>query len=42
VLKKAEAARVLISLFEHSLSDGEGLEWLRRFNDLGAAVPTFL
>jgi PAS domain S-box-containing protein len=29
-----------ILLLDHSLSDGEGLNWLRRFNELGIGVPT--
>ena len=29
-----------ILLLDHSLSDGEGLTWLRRFNELGIGIPT--
>jgi two-component system NtrC family sensor kinase len=29
-----------ILLLDHSLSDGEGLNWLRRFNELGIGIPT--
>ena len=29
-----------ILLLDHSLSDGEGLSWLRRFNELGIGIPT--
>ena len=29
-----------ILLLNHALPDGAGLQWLRRFNDLGIAVPT--
>jgi PAS domain S-box-containing protein len=29
-----------ILLLDHSLSDGEGLIWLRRFNELGLGIPT--
>jgi len=27
-------------LLDHSLPDGEGLNWLRRFNELGIGIPT--
>lgn len=29
-----------ILLLDHSLSDGMGLNWLRRFNELGIGIPT--
>jgi len=29
-----------ILLLDHVLPDGEGLNWLRRFNELGIAIPT--
>jgi two-component system NtrC family sensor kinase len=29
-----------ILLLDHSLSDGEGLNWLRRFNELSIGIPT--
>ena len=29
-----------ILLLDHSLPDGEGLNWLRRFNELGVGIPT--
>src|SRR5271157_5846839 len=29
-----------ILLLDHTLSDGPGLDWLRRFNALGVGIPT--
>jgi PAS domain S-box-containing protein len=39
-LKKLRDHKFDILLIDHSLSDGEGLEWLRRFNRMGIGVPT--
>ena len=39
-LKKLSEGKFDILLLDHSLTDGEGLEWLRRFNKMGIGVPT--
>jgi PAS domain S-box-containing protein len=39
-LKKLKGDKFDILLLDHSLPDGEGLEWLRRFNKMGIGVPT--
>ncbi|MBA4422853.1 MAG: hypothetical protein C0390_07080 [Syntrophus sp. (in: bacteria)] len=39
-LKKLQSDKFDILLLDHSLPDGEGLEWLRRFNKMGIGVPT--
>lgn len=39
-LKKLQRHKFDILLLDHALSDGEGLEWLRRFNKMGIGVPT--
>jgi DNA-binding NtrC family response regulator len=38
--KKLQDDQFDILLLDHSLHDGEGLEWLRRFNRMGIGVPT--
>jgi PAS domain S-box-containing protein len=39
-LKKLQSEKFDILLLDHSLLDGEGLNWLRRFNELGIGIPT--
>ncbi|MGZ3494543.1 MAG: ATP-binding protein [Thermodesulfobacteriota bacterium] len=39
-LEKLRKERFDILLLDHSLSDGEGLNWLRHFNKLGIGIPT--
>ena len=39
-LEKLQSEKFDILLLDHLLSDGKGLEWLRRFNDLGIDIPT--
>ena len=39
-LEKLRKERFDILLLDHSLSDGDGLSWLRRFNELGIGIPT--
>ncbi len=39
-LKKLQKGKSDILLLDHALSDGDGLEWLRRFNESGIGVPT--
>jgi two-component system NtrC family sensor kinase len=39
-LKKLRKEKFDILLLDHSLSDGDGLNWLRRFNELGIGIPT--
>lgn len=39
-LEKLKKETFDILLLDHSLPDGEGLNWLRRFNDLGIGIPT--
>jgi len=39
-LKRLEGEKYDILLLDHSLPDGDGLEWLRRFNKMGIGIPT--
>ncbi|HUL37600.1 MAG TPA: PAS domain S-box protein [Thermodesulfobacteriota bacterium] len=39
-LTKLQNEKFDILLLDHSLPDGEGLNWLRQFNELGVAIPT--
>jgi two-component system NtrC family sensor kinase len=39
-LEKLQSEKFDILLLDHLLSDGKGLDWLRRFNDLGIDIPT--
>ena len=39
-LKKLTGEKYDILLLDHSLPDGNGLEWLRRFNQMGIGIPT--
>ena len=39
-LKMLQKEKFDILLLDHSLPDGEGLNWLRRFNELGIGIPT--
>jgi PAS domain S-box-containing protein len=39
-LKKLQSEHFDILLLDHTLSDGDGLEWLRRFNELRIGIPT--
>ena len=39
-LKKLQREKFDILLLDHALSDGDGLEWLRRFNELRIGIPT--
>ncbi len=39
-LRMLQGEKFDILLLDHSLSDGEGLSWLRRFNELGIGIPT--
>jgi PAS domain S-box-containing protein len=39
-LKKLQREKFDILLLDHSLPDGEGLNWLRRINELGIGIPT--
>jgi PAS domain S-box-containing protein len=39
-LKKLKRDKFDILLLDYSLPDGEGLEWLRRFNKMGIGIPT--
>jgi PAS domain S-box-containing protein len=39
-LKKLQKEKFDILLLDHALSDGDGLEWLRRFNELRIGIPT--
>lgn len=39
-LKMLQREKFDILVLDHSLSDGEGLNWLRRFNELGIGIPT--
>jgi PAS domain S-box-containing protein len=39
-LKKLQTKQFDILLLDHHLPDGEGLDWLRRFNEVGLAIPT--
>jgi two-component system, NtrC family, sensor kinase len=39
-LKKLQSEKFDILLLDHSLPDGKGLDWLRRYNQMGIGVPT--
>ena len=39
-LQKLQKEKFGILLLDHSLPDGEGLTWLRRFNRMGLGIPT--
>ena len=39
-LKRLKGEKYDILLLDHSLPDGNGLEWLRRFNKMGIGIPT--
>jgi len=39
-LKKLQKEKFDILLLDHTLPDGEGLNWLRRFNESGIGIPT--
>jgi PAS domain S-box-containing protein len=39
-LKKLQSEHFDILLLDHALSDGGGLNWLRRFNEMGIGIPT--
>jgi len=39
-LKKLQKGKFDILLLDHSLPDGEGLNWLRQINELGIGIPT--
>ena len=39
-LQKLRGEKFDILLLDHSLPDGEGLEWLKRFNKMGIGIPT--
>lgn len=39
-LKKLQEEKFDLLLLDHSISNGKGLKWLRRFNEKGIAVPT--
>ena len=39
-LKRLKRDKFDILLLDHSLPDGGGLEWLRRFNQMGIGIPT--
>jgi len=39
-LNKLREGQFHILLLDHSLPDGEGLNWLRQFNQLGVSIPT--
>jgi PAS domain S-box-containing protein len=39
-LKMLQREKFDILLLDHSLPDGEGLNWLRRFHELGIGIPT--
>jgi len=39
-LKKLQGEKFDILLLDHSLPDGSGLKWLRRFNEMGIGIPT--
>ncbi|MBS3919788.1 MAG: PAS domain S-box protein [Deltaproteobacteria bacterium] len=39
-LKKLQDEKFDILLLDHSLPDGSGLTWLRRFNEMGIGIPT--
>ena len=39
-LKKLQSEKFDILLLDHFLPDGKGLNWLRRFNEMGIGIPT--
>jgi PAS domain S-box-containing protein len=39
-LKKLQSEKFDILLLDHSLPDGKGLDWLRRYNETGIGIPT--
>ena len=39
-LEKLRQQKFDILLLDHDLPDGRGLDWLRRFNELGVGIPT--
>jgi PAS domain S-box-containing protein len=39
-LEKLREQKFDILLLDHDLPDGKGLDWIRRFNDLGIGIPT--
>lgn len=39
-LKKLQEGSFDILILDHALSDGSGLKWLQRYNELGIKVPT--
>lgn len=39
-LNKLQEEKFNILLLDHALPDGEGLDWLRKFNQLGIGIPT--
>jgi PAS domain S-box-containing protein len=39
-LKMLQGERFDILLLDHGLPDGKGLDWLRRFNEMGIGIPT--
>jgi len=39
-LEKLREQKFDILLLDHDLPDGKGLDWLRRFNELGVGIPT--
>ena len=39
-LEKLRRQKFDILLLDHDLPDGRGLDWLRRFNELGVGIPT--
>jgi two-component system, NtrC family, sensor kinase len=39
-LKRLQKEKFDILLLDHALSDGDGLDWLRRFNELRIGIPT--
>ncbi|MFB3887203.1 MAG: PAS domain S-box protein [Thermodesulfobacteriota bacterium] len=39
-LKRLQKERYDLLLLDHSLCDGKGLDWLRRFNRMGIGIPT--
>jgi DNA-binding NtrC family response regulator len=39
-LKKLQREKFDILVLDHSLPDGEGLNWLRQFNEMGIGIPT--
>lgn len=39
-LRKLQSEKFDILLLDHSLPDGEGLTWLKRYNQMGIGIPT--